>query len=120
MWIAARDMAARDIAEGECGLERDASAGIVAAHDAGHIVTGGIEPFDRMTIGVKGACVLVGPDAGISIAMPSGGRLTRIIVARSRVPPRVLGWSRPRRNARKDLSISLRSDRRNIPGADRE
>src|SRR3954465_5471816 len=64
MQFAARDMSARDIAKGQCGPKRDSGAGIVAPHDARHIVTDGIEPFDRMAICVKGACVPVGPDAG--------------------------------------------------------
>src|SRR5882757_11296291 len=65
LWIAPRDVPARDVAEGQRGPERDAGAGIVTAHDAGHVVAGGIEPVDRVTIGVKRARVCVGLDSGI-------------------------------------------------------
>ena len=43
-------MLARDIAERQRGAERDAGAGIVAAHDARHVVAGGIEARDRLAV----------------------------------------------------------------------
>src|SRR6267142_3412143 len=63
--IAPRDMSACDVAECQRRPERDAGAGIVASHDARHVVAGGIEPFDRTIIGVECAGVLVGLDAAI-------------------------------------------------------
>src|SRR6266545_1201123 len=61
----ARDMLPRDIPERQRGSERDAGAGIVAAHDARHVVAGGIEARDRLTVLVQRTGVFVGPDAGI-------------------------------------------------------
>ena len=58
-------MLPRNIPARQRGTERDAGAGIVAAHDARHIVAGGIEAGDRLAVFVQRAGVLVGPDAGI-------------------------------------------------------
>ena len=58
-------MLARDIAERQRRAERDAGAGIVAAHDARHVVAGGIEARDRLAVGIERARMLVGLDAGI-------------------------------------------------------
>src|ERR1700712_2770181 len=54
------DMPARDIAERQRRAERDACAGIVAAHDAGHVVARGIEARDRLAVAIERARVLVG------------------------------------------------------------
>ena len=61
----ARNMLPRDIPERQRGPQRDAGAGIVAAHDARHVVAGGIEARDRLAVLVERAGVFVGPDAGI-------------------------------------------------------
>src|SRR5437868_1148797 len=58
-------MPASDIAEGQGRAERDAGAGIVAAHDACHVVADGIKPGDRAVSRVERAGMLVGLDAGI-------------------------------------------------------
>ena len=60
-----RHMFARDISESQRGSERDAGAGIVAAHDSRHVVVNCIEARDRLAVGIECAGVLVGPDAGI-------------------------------------------------------
>ena len=61
-----RDMLARDVAERQRRPERDAGAGIIAAHDAGHVVAGGIEACDWLSVFVQCTRVLVGLDARVS------------------------------------------------------
>src|SRR3954469_7902698 len=61
----ARNMLSRNIPERQRGAEGDAGAGIVAAHDARHVVAGGIKAGDRLAVLVQRAGVFVGFDAGI-------------------------------------------------------
>ena len=49
------EMPPGDISERQRRAERDAGAGIVAAHDARHVVARGIEPCDHAAIGVQRA-----------------------------------------------------------------
>src|SRR5207302_9598426 len=65
-WMLSGNMLARDIAERQRRAERDAGAGIVAAHDARHIVADRIEARDRLSGRVQCAGAGVGPDAGVS------------------------------------------------------
>ena len=58
-----RDMLARDVAERQRRPQCDAGAGIIAAHDARHVVAGGIEACDRLAMLIKCARMFVGPDA---------------------------------------------------------
>src|SRR5882724_5741189 len=64
-WASTRDVSSRDIAERQRRAERDAGAGVVPAHDAGHVVARGIEARDRLAAAIERARVLVGFDAGI-------------------------------------------------------
>src|SRR5262245_30247294 len=59
------EMTAGNVAEGQRRPKRDAGAGIIAAHDARHVVAGGIEPGNHPSLRIERACVLVGDDAGI-------------------------------------------------------
>ena len=65
LWFRFRQMPAGDIAEGQRGPERDAGARIVPAHDARHVVAGGVKPVNGAAVGIERAGMLVGPDAGI-------------------------------------------------------
>ena len=58
-------MPAGDIAERQRGSQRDAGAGIVAAHDARHVVAGGVEPSIALAIGIQRAGIGIGLDPGI-------------------------------------------------------
>ena len=49
-----------DIPKRQRRAERNAGAGVVAAHDAGHVVADGVEARDRLAVGVQRAGVLVG------------------------------------------------------------
>src|SRR6476646_3067790 len=57
---APRHMPACDVAERQRRAEGDAGAGIVAAHDARHVVAHRIEPGDHVAIGGERAGVSVG------------------------------------------------------------
>src|SRR4051794_13064511 len=59
------EMTAGNVAEGQRRPKRNAGAGIIAAHDAGHVVAGGIEPRNDPAFGIQRPRVLVGDDAGI-------------------------------------------------------
>src|SRR5262249_14462482 len=62
---ALRKMLAGDIAKGERRSERDAGAGIIAAHDARHVVAGGIEALDHLASRIERPRIRVGLDPGI-------------------------------------------------------
>src|SRR3954463_10919257 len=59
------EMTAGNVAEGQRRPKRDAGAGIIAAHDARHVVTGGIEPRNDPSFCIQRPRILVGDDAGI-------------------------------------------------------
>jgi hypothetical protein len=59
-----RELQARHVAEGQRRAERDARAGVVAAHDAGRVVAHGIQALDGLAVGVEHAGLLVGDETG--------------------------------------------------------
>src|SRR3974390_2600800 len=56
------EMPPGDVAEGQRGAERNASAGIVAAHDARHVIAGGIKPRNDAPVRVERARMCIGDD----------------------------------------------------------
>src|SRR6186713_2535114 len=59
------EMTPGNVAEGQRRPKRDAGTGIIAAHDARHVVAGGIKPGNHPALRVQRPRILVGDDAGI-------------------------------------------------------
>ena len=106
----ARQMTASDVAECHGGAERDAAAGIIAAHDARHVVAGGIEARDDLPVLIDDPCIRIGPEPGegAEIARHHFDRIegtaldgtdagVRLVIPVHRGRPE---WERPRRSLR--------------------
>src|ERR1700733_2007882 len=74
-------MPAGDITEGQRRAERNAGTWIITAHDARHVVTGGIKPWNHTAGGIECARVGVGEDAriGTEIADHNLDRIERAV-----------------------------------------